>query len=215
MAELTPKASRKLSALLQTAQDAEAAAATLLPRRQKLEEAVALARRRAQAQPEEASLQREAESMADELAALEAEQIKRRQRHEYAMINYNRAREWALALPHRAQVVDVAAPKPEGDLAFVRDLIAKLKGAVAQLKSLAPEASETAAIVEQYVKRTGAAYTPRITLTAAGLTVDFAYVDVMSPLGPFGVACWLDPAAVTKRLTADVSARFGTGGLSA
>jgi hypothetical protein len=213
MAELTPKASRKLAALLQTAQDAEGAAAALRPKRAKLEEAVALAERRARAYPEDDAAAQIAEDLARELVALTDEQERRRERYEKDMIVYNRAREWANLLPYRAVLTDVAAPKPEGDLAFLRDQIAKLKEVRGMVSQAIPLADELATIVKQYVERIAADYRPRLTMTTGGgLLADFAYVNVVgNPLAPFGVLCWVARDLVTARLTAEVAAQIGAG----
>jgi hypothetical protein len=212
---LTPKATRKLAALLQAGEDAEAATQALRAKRRKLEEAFELAESRAQAAPEVEWLQREAEDLKLELDALEAEAIRRLDRHRDAMAVYNHCLEYARLLPYRAELVDIAAPKAEGSLADVRATFAKLKGMLAQLRSAAPAADEMAAAIKQYVERTGAQYRPRLTLTGAGPLADFAYVDMASPLGPFGMACWLMPDVVEKRLTADFATLFGTGGVTA
>jgi hypothetical protein len=217
MAELTPRAGKKLAQLLATAQDAEAFSLALLPKRQKLEEAVAIAERQAQALPEDDAAAQIAEDLAHELAELGDEQVRRRQRHEFAMITFNRCREWGNLLPYRAQIIDIAAPKPDGaDLALVRSTIAKAKEALALLRAAAPMADELEAMVKQYVERVGEKYRPRLTLTTGGGPMaDFAYTDMLSPFGPFGLACWLTPDAVISRLTGDFAAQFGTGGMSA
>jgi hypothetical protein len=217
MAELTPRAGKKLAQLLQLGQDAEAAVQALRPKRAKLEEARALAERRAHALPEDDAAALLVEDLGYELTALEAEQVRRHGRHEHAMIVYNRAAEWARLLPYRATVADVEPPRPDGaDLALVRSTIAKAKEALAVLRGAAPMAGELEAMVKQYVERTGEKYRPRLTLTTGGGPMaDFAYVDMLSPFGAFGMACWLTPDAVISRLTSDFAAQFGTGGMSA
>jgi hypothetical protein len=134
------------------------------------------------------------------------------------MAVYNHCLEYARLLPYQAELIDIAAPPADGSsLADVRATLAKVRQMLGQLRSAAPAADEMAAAIKAYVERLAAQYRPRLTLTAgAGPLADFAYVNVASPLGPFGVMCWLDPGAVERRLTADFAALFGsTGGVPA
>jgi hypothetical protein len=141
--------------------------------------------------------------------------VRRLDRHRDAMAVYNHCAEYARLLPFRAELIDIAPPKPEGDLAEVRALIAKVKTTMAQLRSIPPMADEMAAAIKAYVEHTGAQYRPRLTMTGAGPLADFAYVNVVSPLGPFGVACWLFPDLVTERLVSEAGALFGGGTITA
>jgi hypothetical protein len=216
MAELTPKATRKLAALLQAGQDAEAATLALRGKRQKLEEALELAESRAASAPEAGWLQQEAEDLRRELDALEGEQARRLDRHRDAMAVYNHCLEYARLLPYRAELIDIAPPPADGDLAATRATISKAKEAIALLSRAVPMADETAAAVKAYVERTGAQYRPRLTLTTGGGPMaDFAWVDMVSPFGAFGMMCWLAPDLVVKRLTAEFAALFGAGTVSA